>query len=129
MPLFQVWRDRRDEGWPRLLSYWGMPNFQVINRDVHVTKCAIEARDRRAVRSLLARDFELAACLSSNALGPLATTARAFKSSSSVVRSSSKGHKLDQVCAEASLITQIELRVGQCVASTTAPSILRPWCF
>jgi hypothetical protein len=26
-------------------------------------------------------------------------------------------------------IVRIELRVGQCAASTTAPSILRPWCF
>ena len=60
---------------------------------------------------------------------PLATSARAFKSSSSIVRSSSKGHKLGQVCAEASLITQIESTVGQCVASTTAPSILRLSCF
>jgi hypothetical protein len=35
-----------------LLGYWGLPNLQMINRDVHQTKCAIEARDRRAVRSL-----------------------------------------------------------------------------
>jgi hypothetical protein len=46
VPLFRVWRDHRDEGWPKVLSYWGLPNLQVINRDVHVTKCAIEARYR-----------------------------------------------------------------------------------
>ena len=34
--------------WPNLLNYWGLPNLQVINRDVHAVKCAIEARDRRA---------------------------------------------------------------------------------
>jgi hypothetical protein len=46
VPLFRVWRDHRSEGWPSLLNYWGLPNLQVINRDVHVTKCAIEARHR-----------------------------------------------------------------------------------
>jgi len=46
VPLFQVWRDHRNEGWPKLLSYWGLPNLQVINRDVHVAKCASEARHR-----------------------------------------------------------------------------------
>jgi hypothetical protein len=34
------------------LSYWGLPNLQVINRDVHAAKCAIEARTRRAARLL-----------------------------------------------------------------------------
>ena len=43
VPLFQVWRDRRNEGWPKLLR---LPNLQVINRDVHVAKCASEARYR-----------------------------------------------------------------------------------
>src|SRR5262249_53220099 len=52
IPLFRVWRDHRDEGWPKLLKYWGLPNLQVINRDVHTAKCAVEARDRRAARSL-----------------------------------------------------------------------------
>lgn len=46
IPLFQVWRDHRNEGWPKLLTYWGLPNLQVINRDAHVAKCAIEARYR-----------------------------------------------------------------------------------
>jgi hypothetical protein len=52
VPLFRVWRDYRNEGWPNLLSYWGLPNLQVINRDVHAAKCAIEARDRQVARSL-----------------------------------------------------------------------------
>jgi hypothetical protein len=52
LPLFRVWRDYRNGGWPHLLSYWGLPNLQVINRDVHAEKCAIEARDRRAARPI-----------------------------------------------------------------------------
>ncbi len=48
VPLFQVWSNHRHEGWPRLLSYWGLPNLQVINRDAHVAKCAVEARYRAA---------------------------------------------------------------------------------
>jgi hypothetical protein len=46
VPLFQVWRERRDEPWPSLLDYWGLPNLQVINRDAHVEKCASEANYR-----------------------------------------------------------------------------------
>jgi hypothetical protein len=42
---FQKHENDRNEGWPKLLSYWGLPNLQVINRDVHVTKCACEAMD------------------------------------------------------------------------------------
>ena len=52
VPLFRVWSDHRDAPWPKLLDYWGLPNLQVINRDVHVAKCAAEARDRRVVRAL-----------------------------------------------------------------------------
>jgi hypothetical protein len=52
VPLFRVWRDHRNEPWPKLLSYWGLPNLQVINREVHAAKCAIEARDRQVARSL-----------------------------------------------------------------------------
>jgi hypothetical protein len=48
VPLFRVWNEYRDAPWPQLLGYWGLPNLQVINRDVHVTKCAVEAGDRRA---------------------------------------------------------------------------------
>ena len=33
--------------WPELLAFWGLPNLQVINRDVHVEKCAGEATYRR----------------------------------------------------------------------------------
>jgi hypothetical protein len=40
--------DHRNDGWPQLLNYWGLPNLQVINREVHVTKCTIEARYRAA---------------------------------------------------------------------------------
>jgi hypothetical protein len=32
VPLFQVWRERRDTPWPELLAYWGLPNLQVISR-------------------------------------------------------------------------------------------------
>ena len=51
VPLFRVWSDHRKASWPILLAYWGLPNLQVINRDVHAAKCAIEARDRRAAPS------------------------------------------------------------------------------
>jgi hypothetical protein len=50
VPLFQVWRDHRDMPWPRLLDFWGLPNLQVINRDAHVAKCAVEAGDRKEAR-------------------------------------------------------------------------------
>lgn len=46
-PLFRVWRDHRDTNWPTLLDYWGLPNLQVINRDVHAEKSATEASTRR----------------------------------------------------------------------------------
>jgi hypothetical protein len=49
MPLFRVWREQRDTPWPTLLNYWGVPNLQVINREVHVAKCADEANYRRKV--------------------------------------------------------------------------------
>lgn len=51
IPLFQVWSDHRHEAWPKLLAYWGLPNLQVINREAHRAKCALEARHRAA------RDF------------------------------------------------------------------------
>ncbi|MGP9811651.1 hypothetical protein ACTZWT_09090 [Rhodopseudomonas sp. NSM] len=54
VPLFQVWRQHRDAPWPELLGYWGLPNLQVINREVHVEKCASEARGRRVVRDVAA---------------------------------------------------------------------------
>jgi hypothetical protein len=57
LPLFRVWREHREETWPNLLDYWGLPNLQVINRDIHVEKCADEAgyraQQRTAERSLV----------------------------------------------------------------------------
>ena len=54
VPLFRVWSECRDMPWPALLDYWGLPNLQVINRDVHAAKCAAEARHRSAARSATA---------------------------------------------------------------------------
>jgi hypothetical protein len=51
LPLFQVWQERRDTPWPALLGFWGMPNLQVINREVHVAKCAAEAGYRSLARA------------------------------------------------------------------------------
>jgi len=51
VPLFRVWREYRDTPWPELLSYWGVPNLQVINRDVHAAKCAGEAKSRGQSRA------------------------------------------------------------------------------
>ena len=47
VPLFRVWKEHREMEWPALLSFWGLPNLQIINRDVHVEKCAAEATSRR----------------------------------------------------------------------------------
>jgi hypothetical protein len=52
VPLFRVWNENRDMPWQKLLDFWGLPNLQVINRDAHAAKCAIEARHRRVARSL-----------------------------------------------------------------------------
>ncbi len=51
VPLFRVWGERREEPWPVLLGYWGAPNLQVINREVHVAKCSDEAGYRRELRA------------------------------------------------------------------------------
>jgi hypothetical protein len=51
VPLFRVWGEQRDDAWPLLLAYWGFPNLQVINRDVHVEKCASEATYRSRSRA------------------------------------------------------------------------------
>jgi hypothetical protein len=51
IPLFQVWRECRAAPWPSLLRFWGMPNLQVINRAVHVEKCAGEAALRARIAS------------------------------------------------------------------------------
>jgi hypothetical protein len=37
--------------YPGLLNFWGLPNLQVINRDMHAAKCATEARDRLLART------------------------------------------------------------------------------
>ena len=52
VPLFRVWSENRALPWSKLLEFWGLPNLQVINRDAHAAKCAIEARHRRVARSL-----------------------------------------------------------------------------
>ena len=49
VPLFRVWREHREMAWPDLLSFWGLPNLQIINREVHVEKCAVEAGTRRRI--------------------------------------------------------------------------------
>jgi len=46
VPLFRVWNEYRETAWPTLLAFWGLPNLQVINRDVHAAKCAVEATYR-----------------------------------------------------------------------------------
>jgi hypothetical protein len=50
LPLFRVWQEHRDKCWPALLDFWGLPNLQVINREVHVAKCAAEASYRSLAR-------------------------------------------------------------------------------
>ena len=50
VPLFKVWKEHRDLPWPQLLGFWGMPNLQLINRDMHAAKCAAEAGYRRVAR-------------------------------------------------------------------------------
>ena len=59
MPLFRVWGEHRQESWPTLLAFWGLPNLQVINRDIHAAKCADEATYRGRSRTA-ARDDVLA---------------------------------------------------------------------
>lgn len=54
VPLFRVWGEHRDTPWPALLAFWGLPNLQVINRDVHAAKCAVEATYRGQSRLELA---------------------------------------------------------------------------
>jgi hypothetical protein len=47
VPLFRVWGEHRHIAWPSLLGFWGLPNLQAINRDIHTAKCATEAGYRR----------------------------------------------------------------------------------
>jgi hypothetical protein len=51
MPLFRVWGEQRETPWPVLLGFWGFPNLQIINREVHAAKCAAEAKYRGERRS------------------------------------------------------------------------------
>ena len=51
VPLFRVWHEMREMPWPALLGFWGLPNLQVINRDVHAAKCADEAGHRARNRT------------------------------------------------------------------------------
>lgn len=46
VPLYQVWREHRETPWPALLAYWGAPNLQVVNRDVHAAKSIAETTER-----------------------------------------------------------------------------------
>lgn len=46
VPLFKVWHDHREQPWPDLLAFWGIPNLQVINRPAHLEKCARESGER-----------------------------------------------------------------------------------
>ena len=50
VPLFQVWREYRQEPWPDLLAFWGIPNLQVVTREAHTIKCAGEAGGRAKAR-------------------------------------------------------------------------------
>ena len=51
LPLFRLWRDRRETPWPDLLNYWGLPNLQVIPREAHLAKSAAEAKERARLRT------------------------------------------------------------------------------
>ncbi len=46
VPLYSVWRDRRDLPWPEILAFWGAPNLQTINGIAHREKSGMEAGDR-----------------------------------------------------------------------------------
>ena len=50
LPLFRVWSEHRDLAWPSLIAFWGAPNLQVINKDVHAAKCGVEAGYRKERR-------------------------------------------------------------------------------
>ena len=52
VPLFRVWREHREKPWPELLDYWGVPNLQVVGRDTHLGKSALEAAARAMARQL-----------------------------------------------------------------------------
>lgn len=49
--LHEVWRERRDEPFSRLLAYWGAGNLQVVNVAAHAEKSARESGRRAALRA------------------------------------------------------------------------------
>jgi hypothetical protein len=51
IPLVTVWSEHRSRSWPELLSFWGAPNLQVINKAAHLEKCGEEAAERAKRRS------------------------------------------------------------------------------
>jgi hypothetical protein len=51
VPLFQVRRERQDLAWPDLLTFWGAPNLQVVNRAAHVAKCSAETAERARLQA------------------------------------------------------------------------------
>jgi len=53
VPLFAVWSQHRVTPWPELLAFWGARNLQVLNRAVHVEKCADEAAQRSKQRRIM----------------------------------------------------------------------------
>jgi hypothetical protein len=52
IPLHRVWQERGAYEWPSLLTFWGVPNLQVIDRDAHAAKSLTEAQARRGQVSL-----------------------------------------------------------------------------
>ena len=79
VPLFRVWREHRDLPWPELLRFWGLPNLQVINRDIHVAKCAVEAKSRsRAAKPAVERPDMEAGAPEPAATAPAASADGAF---------------------------------------------------
>jgi hypothetical protein len=50
VPLHQVWREHRGRSWPDLLDFWGVPNLQVVGRESHLDKSALEAAARAVAR-------------------------------------------------------------------------------
>jgi hypothetical protein len=50
VPLFRLWREG-EHRWPALLSYWGIPNLQLVNRPAHAQKCARECEERAHLRN------------------------------------------------------------------------------
>ncbi|RXF73580.1 hypothetical protein [Hansschlegelia zhihuaiae] len=54
VPLHEVWRDRRDLPFAKLLGFWGAPNLQVVNAAAHAEKSAREATSRAALRAAAA---------------------------------------------------------------------------